>query len=198
MKKQADITGVILAGGKSSRMGTDKALLKINGKSFIQHIAEVLQQVFEQVIIISDHADRYRFLRLPVYEDIFRNSGPLGGIHSALVHARTENVFVVSCDMPLLPSQVIRDLINSRVDGDATVISVQDRVQPLCGLYKVRCLSVLEKHLTMGQRSALRFLDDVPTVVIPLEYRREYHALHLLTNVNTPEEYVKCVEQYYS
>src|SRR3972149_1031162 len=106
-----NITAAILAGGKSSRMGTDKALLKIGDAAFIERIARTARSVFERVILISDANEKYSSLPLPIYLDLFPQCGPLGGLHSALVHSSTPYVFVTPCDLPLITAAMIQELV---------------------------------------------------------------------------------------
>ena len=191
MTKRNDITGAILAGGESSRMGQDKALLELDRKSFIQRIAEVLQEVVECVIIVSDHGERYGFLRLPIYEDIYKNCGPLAGIHSALTNATTEGVFIVSCDMPFLSPEVIRYVIDSKSCDDVTLLSTRNGFQPLCGLYKRGCLPTIEDHLKQGQCSVLQCLQEMQTTTLSPQFT---NIPHPLMNVNTPGDYELCLK----
>ena len=192
-KKFTAITGVILAGGKSSRMGKDKALLDFNGKPFIQHIAEALQQVFSKIIIISDHGEDYRFLGLPIYEDIFKDCGPLGGIHAAFTRTWAKRIFIISCDLPLLSAETVRWIIETSCRGDVIVVQSGQYIQPLCGMYSRRCHTLLEKHLKLGQHSVLRFLEDVQMVAILPDLSSAPNVPRVLTNVNTPDDYSRLV-----
>jgi len=83
-----DITAIILSGGKSTRMGTNKSLLKIDDKTIIERLRDLLQNIFEDVILITNDPDDYQFLGLPIYEDVFRHRGPLAGIHSGLKNSQ--------------------------------------------------------------------------------------------------------------
>ena len=188
------ITGAILAGGKSSRMGKDKALLEFNGKPFIQRIAETLQKVFKNVIIISDHGEDYKFLGLPIYEDVFKNCGPLGGIHSAFVHATTEMIFVVSCDLPLFSEETVRCIIEMASPGAVVVSQSAEEIQPLCGLYSRQCFLLLEKHLHRGRRKVLEFLEDVQSVIVTPKCYQGRNIYRELSNINSPEDYQKLID----
>jgi molybdopterin-guanine dinucleotide biosynthesis protein A len=151
MKKRTDITGAVLAGGKSTRMGRDKALLDLQGRAFIQRIAETLQEVFQRVIVISDRGQGYRFLGLPIHGDVLKNCGPLAGIHAALKYSSTDTVFIVSCDLPFLTPAIVKQVVESRTHHDVTLLATTNNVQPLCGLYERRCLPLVEKHLLNAQ-----------------------------------------------
>ncbi len=183
-RKRVDIAGAVLAGGKSSRMGRDKALLTLGGKTIIERVVDRLREVFESIIIISDREASYAFLGVPVYGDIFKDCGPLGGIHAALTISKTNTIFVASCDLAFLTSSVILSIIDKPLRCDARVASTESGLQPLCGLYSRRCLRVLQDHLTSGQLSVSKFLQDVSSTSIDLD-----ECGLDLTNINTPDDY---------
>ncbi|MBI4811512.1 MAG: molybdenum cofactor guanylyltransferase [Ignavibacteriales bacterium] len=189
MKLRSDITGVILAGGRSSRMGQDKALLMYKDKPFIQHITETLKQVFEKVIIISDDTEAYKFLNIPIYEDIYKNCGPLSGIHSTFINSTTENIFITSCDVPFINSVAVQYILDHHSQGDATVFSIDQHIQPLFGVYNRSCFMKLENHLEQKQYSVLQFFNNIPTNVIQLKSSLAIDFSENLKNVNTPEDY---------
>ena len=189
MKKYSSITGAILAGGKSSRMGQDKALLEYEGKPLIQHVAEALQSVFKNAIIISDRGKRYKFLGLPVYEDIYKKCGPLGGIHVAFARTKTEKIFVASCDLPLLSSETVLNIVTWPQPGDVVVVRCGRSIQPLCGVYSRKCFPILEQHLKRGQLSVLRFLEDLSTVVVAPQAAATREGKDAASNINTPDDY---------
>lgn len=187
--RRNNITGAILAGGKSARMGKDKALLELDGRTFIERIAMTLGKVFPEVIVIADRTKRYDFLSLPAYRDIFHNRGPLAGIHSALVHAPTELVFITSCDVPLLSPSVIRRVVRYSSRARVVLLSGGNSLQPLCGLYHRSCLPVIERHLSRGQYSVQGCLRDLDTFSLSLRTEMLDEVSHALTNVNTPSDY---------
>lgn len=189
MKLRSDITGVILAGGRSSRMGQDKALLMYKDKPFIQHIAETLKQVFEKVIIISDDTGAYIFLNIPIYEDIYKNCGPLSGIHSGFINSTTENIFITSCDVPFINSIAVQYILDHHSQSDATVFSIDQHIQPLFGVYNRSCFMKLENHLEQKQYSVLQFFNNIPTNVIQLKSSLAIAFSENLKNVNNPEDY---------
>jgi molybdenum cofactor guanylyltransferase len=189
MKPTETVAGSILAGGKSIRMGYNKALLTMNGMSFIQRIAGTMQRVVSRVSIIASQADTYRFIRLPVYPDVYPGCGPMGGVHSALYHAETDSVFVSSCDIPFITDDVIRLIIDYGQRHDAVVPLINGKSHPLCGLYKKSCLPVVEDHLSKGQYRMTRLLEDINPLYVPLDATHPDTFRHYLTNINTKEEY---------
>jgi len=132
-----DITGIILAGGKSSRMGLNKALLQLNGKSLIEHTASLLKSLFGRVILITNSSDDYTFLKLETFADVYSSIGPLAGIHSGLIHSDTEKNFIISCDIPLITKDVIKYLVEYKTTHPITVIKADGYIQHLCGLYHI-------------------------------------------------------------
>ena len=97
-----NITGIILSGGKSTRMGENKSLMKLGDRTVIEHTLLLMQSLFSDVILITNTPDEYKFLNIPLYEDVYKYRGPLAGIHSGLINSITEENFVISCDIPLI------------------------------------------------------------------------------------------------
>ena len=185
----SSVTGIILAGGKSARMGRDKALLGIGGEPFIKCIADVMKRIFEDVMIISNHGNRYAFLGLPIHGDVFENCGPLGGIHAGLIYARTSKVFVVSCDLPFIDTYIIQQLVSHGDNGDASLFSIGGYIQPLFGLYSSSSLETIERHLRNGQLSVLCCLKELDTCIHKLTSDSNSEDIFSLTNINTPTDY---------
>jgi molybdopterin-guanine dinucleotide biosynthesis protein A len=180
---------VVLAGGKSARMGCEKALLTLDADTFLVRIIRTLQDIFESVAVVVDRPDRFSSLDIPIYVDIFKNCGPLGGIHAALTMANTSTVFLAPCDMPLLTTAVISSIIKSPFRGDAVVASTFDHVQPLCGCYARSCLPVLESRLKEGNLSVNEFLRSVRTFSITVDGHSE-----ALININSPHDYKSLIK----
>jgi len=197
MQQRTDITGIILAGGKSLRMGSDKALLSLGNRTLLQCVADAMKQVFHNVIIISDNGECYTELQLPVFPDVYKCCGPLGGIHSAFAHSSSENIFVVSCDLPYITPEVIQYITNIHSNGDVIIVSQGRIIQPLCGLYQRTCVATLEQCLFKSEFSVLRFLRKLNTYVLSLNTLFPSVAEHTLMNINTPIEYRRSVNYWY-
>ncbi len=183
MIKPEHITGAILAGGASRRMGQDKALLKFGDKTFIQRIADATREVLAHVVIIADRAERYSFLHLPVHQDIHKNCGPLAGIHSALTHTTTSHTFIISCDLPCVTPAMIRQLFSAASENCITLVTDGIRTQPLFAVYPRSEFEALETALESGQRSVLGYLENRRTE--RLDFSGYAPKLH---NVNLPED----------
>lgn len=180
-----DVTGAILAGGRSSRMGTDKALLSAGGEPFIGRVAGALHSVLREVMIISDHSGRYDFLNLPVFPDYWPSCGPLAGIHSALVRVTTRKVLACPCDLPDVTPALFESLISARTKHPIVIASQNDNVQPLCGIYDVSLIPLMEGHLKRGQRSVRVFIEEAGALTVRFDADPP-----MLTNLNTPSDYI--------
>lgn len=165
-------------------MGTNKSLLSLNGKPMIQWVLESLSSVFEKVVIASDHEADYRFLRLTIIPDLVKNSGPLGGIHAALVHSAPNPIFVLPCDMPYVPPDAIQSILAHQSRAPARVVTGEGRIFPLCGVYDQRALKFITTALRAGN---LRMTDlirsmNADLIQLPGDPR-------VVLNVNTPADY---------
>lgn len=140
-------TAIILSGGKSSRIGEDKALLKLNGVAIIERIYNLLDTIFEKTIIISNDTEKYKFLTHQVYEDIYPGFGPLSGIHSGLINSDTNDNFIISCDMPLVNEEVINFILSNNSESDIVLSKSKSNIHLLCAVYKKSCIKVADNLL---------------------------------------------------
>lgn len=182
------VTGVVLAGGASSRMGTCKARVLLNGKPMIGYVTDVLSAVTDTIMVISN-TDDFADLPYPVYPDVFRGCGPLGGIHSALTHTTTEINVVVSCDMPFVTSHIIRVLLDAQASTMVTVPVHNGNTEPLCGIYSRRAATTIEKLLQRQQWKMMDALKILTTTYVDVSSMGI--ADHCFTNINTPGELQK-------
>ncbi|MCX6156515.1 MAG: molybdenum cofactor guanylyltransferase [Ignavibacteriae bacterium] len=191
----SDITGIILAGGKSTRMGVNKSLLKIGEQTIVERIADLMKSVFAEVIVISNTPDDYKFLNLPVYEDVYKGKGPIGGIHSGLKNSQTEKNLFISCDVPLMNKETIEYIVNYETDKLIKVCRIKGFIQPLPGMYDRRLLDTLEKILS-GENAEgkdrrnklLTFIESGDAEIINPESAIGY-AENTFLNINTQEDY---------
>jgi molybdopterin-guanine dinucleotide biosynthesis protein A len=155
------MTAVILAGGQSRRMRTDKALVDVGGKRLIDRVIEIITPLFSHIFINSNKPDSYQEKGFPVIPDIIRGKGALGGIYTGLVHAETDYVFCVACDMPLLNRDLIR-YMTENVDGcDVLIPKTPDGFHPLHAMYSKRCITSIEELL---QKNILKISELFPKV----------------------------------
>jgi molybdenum cofactor guanylyltransferase len=151
-----DITGIILSGGKSTRMGENKSLMKIGNKTIIEHVKDLMQSLFSKVILITNDLDEYAFLNLEMYKDIFFRMGPLAGIHSGLTHSLTDKNFIISCDIPLMTPEMIKYLTDYKTDKPVTIAKADGFIQQLCGVYHKSCLQAAETTLAFNKNDEER------------------------------------------
>jgi molybdopterin-guanine dinucleotide biosynthesis protein A len=188
------MTGIILAGGENRRMGAEKAFLDIAGKPLIEHILRVFLERFEQTIIVTRSPERYRGLYAAVVNDALETSGPLTGIYSGLLHARTERVFVAACDMPCLSSRLIAYMEQQAGEFDAVVPLVKGLPEPLHAIYHRRSLPVILNHIQRAEQRVAQVLEH-----LRVRYLTEREIIHYdpqlrsFRNLNTPEEYKEAV-----
>jgi len=191
-------TAIILSGGKSSRMGTNKSHLKINGKSLIKRTIELCNSMFEETIIITNEKEEYENLNIKCYADIYPNFGPLSGIHSGLVNSKTENNFVISCDMPFINVEVIDFLIGYNSNKQIVLPKSKDEIYSMCGLYKKKCISEAEKLLKKAieensktKKVKVRLFDLINATdadIVDVEQETFYNK-DLFFNMNSSEDY---------
>ncbi|WP_316348167.1 molybdenum cofactor guanylyltransferase [Desulfuromonas acetoxidans] len=188
--QQESITGVILAGGKSTRMGRNKALLDLGGICLIEKTYQTMSALFPEVILITNTPDEYAFLNCRCQKDIYPGIGSIAGLHAALSTSNTERIFVVPCDMPFLSPPLINLLCQTTQTYDA-VVPVSDKgMEPLHALYHRRCLQQLEQAITHGDKKIQNFLRNIWTYFLPVSaYRHIPHAEQAFQNVNRPEDY---------
>ncbi len=177
------VTAAILCGGRSERMGTDKALLEIDGVPIIARIAQAVREVIDDIVLITPRPDAYAFLDLPHVSDTLPDAGPLSALHDALRAARGTHVLVVACDFPRLTPAVLRELLDHAHERPAVPL-VDGRPQPLCAVYPVDCCGIVHHLLEHGERSVRALLRETHAEEIALSPELE----RALTNVNTPED----------
>lgn len=187
-----DVTGVILAGGKSSRMGKDKASLEVNGSTLFERMLDVLQGLFPNVLIAGDRPDLIR-PGVSCYPDVYPGSA-LGGLYTGLLKAQTDWVFVAPCDMPHVEAELIRVLLDRRAGQQIVVPRTHAGLEPLFALYHKACLGPMRSMLEEGHYRIYDFYGQmhvcyVEETELPPGWERA------LVNVNTPEEYRKAREQ---
>lgn len=188
------ISGVILAGGKSTRMGRDKAVLEIGGKRLIDRLVEGLQGIFPEVIIVANTPGLYDYLGVRVVPDLIPGKGSLGGIYTATALANHPWAYVMACDMPFFNPRLIRYLASLTTDWDA-VVPYTDDWEPLYALYAKTCLPEMEGLIHSGNLKISRFFPSVRVRRVDGEEIRHYDPQGLsLFNANTPEEFARAEE----
>jgi len=189
MIEKEKITGVILAGGHSRRMGASKAFLNLGDKTFMEHIIEAVSPLVSKTIIIAND-DEYQQFGLEVFKDVVKESGPVGGIHTAMSYTQTPYSLVLSCDIPLVSLDLLSFLIQESIPVDLNIISVNNKKQPLTAIYHKDSMPIFIDALEK-QALKLRLLFEqmnVNDIACPS------HLIPSLANINTPEDLKKINE----
>jgi len=190
-----DVTAFILAGGKSRRMGTDKAFVTLEGRTLLARALDLARAVSPEVRIVGDSAKFSTFA--PVVEDIFPNCGPLGGIHAALRSSPTDLNLILAVDVPFITAAFLQFLFAHGRASAASVTAVRtsDGWQPLCAVYRRQFADTAEESLRQGRYKIDTLFDEADTRVID---RNELEAAgfsdELFRNLNTPEELTQATQ----
>ncbi len=145
-----DITAIILAGGKSKRMGKEKALLHIGEKTIIEHLVDKLKTRFDKIILSTNTPESFTFLKIRMVEDYYKNAGPLGGIHAGLLESDSEKNFLISCNLPLMSLDMIDYICNYKSDKKIIICRTSDFVEPIFGIYSKDVLENIEITLNLS------------------------------------------------
>jgi len=185
----------ILAGGKCSRMGgKNKAFLRIDNSNFCELTIDVLEKIFDEIIIVTNTPDEFDHLKQKciIITDLIENIGPLGGIYSALSYTSKESVFFFPCDMPYLNNELISKQISifNETDCDAVVPRVGKWMEPLHSIFKKNVNSKLNSFINSKQKYYIKnFLKTINVFYLDLE--ENYFHNKIFTNINTPEDLEK-------
>ena len=189
MKPRTSISGIILSGGRSIRMGENKAFLEIEGTPIINRIHNVFKRLFEEIIIVTNQKELFQNVGAKIYSDLIPNRGVLGGLYTGLFFSSFPYSFCVACDMPFLNESVIKYLIQSIGAFDVIVPRTKDGLQPLHAIYSKNCLEPIKDGIEQGK---YKIIDFYPMVKIKIIEEHELLPLdptmRSFINVNTPTE----------
>jgi molybdenum cofactor guanylyltransferase len=186
----ADLTGFVLAGGKSTRMGADKAFLRWQEGTLLEHALALARELTPEVRIVAN-GEKFASLGFVVIEDIYHGRGPLGGIHAALATTASAWNLMLAVDLPLLNRQLLSYLVTRARESQATVTvpHVGGRLQPLCAVYRREFADVARQSLEAGENKIDLLYAKVRTQVIEeATLSRAGFSAEMFRNVNTPQE----------
>ena len=185
MKVKNNISAFILCGGKSSRMGTEKGLVNYNNKPFIQLVIDAIEPITTNIFLVTDNQE-YTDFNYPLVADIYKNKGPVGGIFSALDRSETENNLILSCDIPKISTNVIKNYLINNISDQKDVIFLSDdkNVYPLIGIYNKRVKPKLSEAISSNRIKLLSLLNELNCQVIKVN-PRDFESLK---NINTQDE----------
>ncbi|TMW71809.1 molybdenum cofactor guanylyltransferase [Alteribacter natronophilus] len=191
------VSGIIVAGGQSRRMGQNKALMAIGGKPVIERIRNVLEQCCSTVLVVSNDPDPYLFLGNTIIRDRFEGLGPLAGIHAGLSRQQSSLYVVSACDVPFLSREVVEMLVQEAVahpDADAIIPSSGGRLHPLCAVYRSSAFPAIERALKEERLKLMDALGELQ-VLSPGEKAADRRGISRevweqnFYNMNRPQEY---------
>jgi molybdopterin-guanine dinucleotide biosynthesis protein A len=190
-----DATGFVTAGGRSSRMGRDKAWLQLGQCTMIERIIAALAPITSSIAIIAN-SDEYRKLGLPIYSDTNVGIGPVEAIRTALVNSPTELAVLVGCDLPFVTPELFAFLIDEATGYEAVVpVGPDAMIEPLCAVYSTKALWAVTDLIEIGERKVSRLLDRIKTRLVTFDELRSLRGSELFfENVNTPEDYRRALE----
>jgi len=188
-EKFQGVAGVILAGGRSSRFGENKALAVVKGETLIERAVRTLDALFDSCLIVTNEPRVYSFLGLPTVEDMVKGLGPLGGIHTALRTIHEPYAFVVACDMPELNPRLIHLLVGLRHNYDVVVPRIDGWLEALHAVYSKQCTEPIESLISSGFRQVIRFFPEVRVRYVDRKEVEEADpALESFFNINTHDD----------
>ncbi len=190
MKPIQEITGVVLAGGRSSRFGSNKALALYHGKLLVQHARDAVSAVFNDCLLSTNSPRQYEFLNMPMISDRFQNMGPLAGIQAALSHTAKQWIFVMACDMPAVTPGLISFLCGfASQEYEAVIPWLETGPEPLCGLYHKNGLAKIELQLKSRKPKMSELLEQLSVrKVSAKELLRVSDGLEPFANINRKQD----------
>ncbi len=191
--RKNNISGIILAGGKNSRMGANKAFLEIDGTRLIDGTLKIYREIFTEIIIVTNDPLSYiEFTDAAVVTDIYKAKGPLGGIYTGLFYSKSPYAFVSACDMPHLNKSFVDYLILQADKHDVIVPELAEGYQPLHAIYSRNCLPSMKRLLLLDKLKITGFYRDMRILSIGEEQIRPFNQDgFLFNNLNTPEDVEK-------
>jgi molybdopterin-guanine dinucleotide biosynthesis protein A len=180
-------TAAILCGGKSSRMGFDKCKIKIGDKYLVEIIGEQLEEIFDDIILIANDLNKFDDMKYRIVRDIIPNSGPMGGIYSALNYSASNNVFITACDMPVINTDYIKYMMeiisNKNVEGAVSIKS--DYIEPLYAFYSKSMIDKFESHIKKESFKLLSVIHESNMHFIQESEVRNFSSdMSIFTNLN--------------
>jgi molybdenum cofactor guanylyltransferase len=183
---------IILSGGKSSRMGTNKALLKLNEKTTIERMVDILKIYFDDIILVTNDRESYQFLGVKMVSDHYPGKGPLAGFHAGLIASEYDVNFIVACDMPFMSGELAATLVNMIDHHDALVPVINGKMQTLCAVFQKKSVTKIEECIENGRLPIKHLLDHLNVLYVTEKELQAYTNIDMervFFNMNHPHEY---------
>ena len=189
------MTGVILAGGESTRMGKNKAFIAINGQRIIDRTVSLFREIFDDVLLVTNTPLDYLELNVKIVTDLVPGKGSLGGVYTGLFFSSSPKAFFVGCDMPFLDRTVIHYFLSLAPTADIVVQRTKDYWEPLHAIYPRTLLKPIERLFQQGELTIFKAYQGMKVREVSEEELKPYDPdLHTLSNFNTPEELKNLLE----
>jgi len=187
-----EVTGIILAGGASSRMGKDKGLCEFNGKSLVSYAIEALLPICDTILISSNNTEDYHKFGFDVVVDEHKGIGPIGGIYSSLSGSATNHNLVISCDTPFINTQLM-EYVLANSNGYEIVVPEHGNsyIEPLAGYYSASVISIIEDSIKAKDFKLMNLFNKVKFKTIKVDSIPDY-SNNLFKNLNTPSDLLSC------
>lgn len=189
-------TAVILAGGKSSRMGKNKELLNINDTRLVEMQISRLETIFDEVIVITNNPMYYEKYNCKTYKDKIKNKGPIGGIYSGLINSSSQYVYFIACDMPVINKEYIEFMKSQLIKKNkkACITLLGEWIEPFNAFYSKDLIPEMENYIQSGGLSVHNLVKNTNCLFIEEKKAREYsHNWDMFINFNTKEDIDKFI-----
>jgi len=194
MTAREEVTGIILAGGKSSRFGSNKALSRIDGDRLIERLCRTVGSVTGRMMLITHTPADYAFLKLESRKDLVPRCGPIGGIYTALRTAQTPLCLCVACDMPFVSPEFLEYMVERSAGYDVVVPVNDGRVEPLCAVYRETCVPAIEDRIHARRYKIAGFFDEVRVLRLAPE-EGGFHDDDMFFNINDRTDYDEALKR---
>ncbi|MFQ6611702.1 MAG: molybdenum cofactor guanylyltransferase [Fidelibacterota bacterium] len=188
MSTEIGICGAVLAGGKSQRMGAEKAFIKIGKTTLIERAIQTMKSVISNPMIITNEPEKFEYLNLQLHRDIIPDSGPLGGIYTALEYATKSHVLILACDMPSVTTKIVQELYARGIHHDILVLDAGFGVEPLCAVYNRRCTPFIKRQIDQGKLKVTDFYQNLNVKTLNREEIDDSIPGNWFFNINTPAD----------
>jgi molybdopterin-guanine dinucleotide biosynthesis protein A len=196
-KSKFPCTGVILSGGLANRYdGTEKALLRVGGKRILDRIYTIYRELFEEIILVSNHPEKFLEWDLLIVSDLFPIRSSLTGIHAGLFYSSNPYAFISACDTPFLKKEMVESVIN-RIEAQIDIVMPETSAgfEPLCAAYSKRCLEAAQNHLEREKLKITKTFRKSRIKTISEKVLRKIDPeLRSFFNINTPEDLARAEE----
>lgn len=186
------VAGIILSGGRGSRIGQEKGLMDFRSKPLVSYAINVLEKLTDTIIIgANNELEKYKAFGYPVITDEISGIGPMGGLYTALKESPFEKNYIIPCDMPFINAELLSHLYKNMGDDDIVVATQgPDKTEPLCGVYSKNILPQLDHAIQMGQYKLIDLFSKVCFNPVMIDDSLPFYADHLFYNINRPEDFI--------